>query len=83
MAAGVLDDAWNCPLHLNPALGLEKPFILHHHARLDERQRLRQYSTGHTQAIVRVNAAIDAFRRRHFPGSAAALLEESLAASPN
>ena len=66
MTVGVLDDAWNFPLHLNVAASETEPFILHHHARLNDDLRLRQTSAAHTQeAIRRVNDAIASFQRQH------------------
>ena len=67
MTVGVLDDAWNFPLHLNVAASETEPFILHHHARLNDDLRLRQTSAAYTQeAIRRVNDAIASFQRQHW-----------------
>ena len=63
LATGVLDEAWNFPLHLNLPPGGRAPFILHHHAQQDDQQRLTAAPTPQTQdALSRVNRAIEARR---------------------
>jgi hypothetical protein len=69
MAIGLLEDAWNFPLHRNAAPSDIEPFILHHHAVFDNQLRLKQVSVPRArEAITRVNGAIESFQRRHFPG---------------
>jgi hypothetical protein len=68
MAVDQLDDAWNFPLHVGTAAGGIAPFILHHHALLDDRLRLKPAAVpGAREAITRVNSVIESFQRRHFP----------------
>jgi hypothetical protein len=69
MAMGLLEDTWNFPLHLKMAPGGKEPFVLHHHALLDDHCRLRPVSAPRvTSAIARVNGAIEDFQRLHFAG---------------
>jgi len=73
--AGVLDDKWNFPLHRSLFSGVAEPLIMHHHALLDDRQRINTPPARHTrQAIARVNDAIEDFRRTHFLGIDGAVL---------
>jgi len=66
---GLLEDAWNFPLHLKMDPDGKEPFILHHHALLDDQLRLRQVSAPCARdAITRVNGVIENFQRKHFAG---------------
>jgi len=64
---GLLEDAWNFPLHLKMAPDGEEPFILHHHALLDDQRRLRGASAPRVRsALARVNGVIEDYERRFF-----------------
>jgi hypothetical protein len=64
IAAGLLDDAWNFPLHIDALPGGREPFILHHHALLDDRRLLKEATPSTAKAIGRVNGAIESFQHR-------------------
>jgi hypothetical protein len=66
-AVGLLDETWNFPLHISmPPIGNE-PFVLHHHAQLDDRLCCKYVSAPRAKnAIERVNEVIESFRRRYF-----------------
>jgi hypothetical protein len=73
--AGVLADKWNFPLHRRLSADVAEPLIMHHHALLDDRQRIRKTPGRYTRkAIARVNDAIEDFQRKHFPGIDGAVL---------
>ncbi len=59
---GQLDAAWNFPLHLQVEPSGIEPYILHHHAALDDRFCLHHTSAPLIQhAVARVNDAIRSF----------------------
>lgn len=63
----VFGNAWNHPTHMELPEVDEEPFLLHHHGRLDTHMRLETVAAPKAHAAIqRVNAAIDAFQRRHF-----------------
>jgi hypothetical protein len=64
MTLGLLDDAWNFPLHIESLPSAREPFILHHHARFDDRRFLKAAAPSAADAIRRVNGAIESFQRR-------------------
>jgi hypothetical protein len=63
---GRLDDDWNFPLGVRVAPSGVEPFLLHHHAALENGRLLEQGHAARTRAaIARVNGAIDSFSERH------------------
>ena len=63
----ILGDEWNFPTHIEMPPVNEEPYVIHHHARLDNHQRLLSVlDDPPRRAIERVNQAIEKFQRQYF-----------------